>query len=415
MTKPDYSASLVNLISSVIGYCSGKPYHTGLQAFETFAQKAGKKAVPRGTSEQTGEEAEISAQTALNVPSNANTKKWKNIVLMLFDGMGIDALTHFLAPGSFLRSNLVAPISSVFPPTTTAATTSLESGLTPAEHGWLGWTLYIPQLNENVALFPNVLQDTKTQAADYRVANRFMPYKSVYDIISESGEYAAHSVSLYGSVKVRNKKQYYKELIRLCGEAGNKYIYGYQEYPDNMMHVMGTYSRTVEATVKGINRSVRNLCRTLAADENTRNTLIIVTADHGHIPIKNVILEDFPEIHDMLVRPATIEPRACNLFVREECRARFPEVFNSLFKDDFRLYSRDKILQEGLFGNLGSERLHPTFLESSLGDFVAVATGDKALVNSHKSNRFKSHHAGATEKEMNVPFIAIDVSNMRVR
>ena len=65
-----------------------------------------------------------------------------------------------------------------------------------------------------------------------------------------------------------------------------------------------------------------------------------------------------------------------------------------------------------MFGNLGSEKLHPTFTESSLGDFVAVATGDKALVNSKKSHRFKSHHAGATEKEMIVPFIAIDVNAM---
>ena len=90
MIKPDYSASLVNLISSVIGYCGGKPYHTGLPAFDTFAQKAGKAA---GT----------------------NAKKWKNVVLMLFDGMGIDAMNRFLEPESFLRSNLVAPISSVFP------------------------------------------------------------------------------------------------------------------------------------------------------------------------------------------------------------------------------------------------------------------------------------------------------------
>ena len=384
MIKPDYSASLVSLISSVIEYCGGKPYHSGLTAFDDFVRKTGR----------------------------ADGKKWKNVILLLFDGMGIDALSHFLAPESFLRGNLVTPISSVFPPTTTAATTSLESGLTPAEHGWLGWTLYIPQLDENVSLFPNVIQDTKTQAADFRVGEKLMPYKSVYDIIREGGEYEAYSVSPFGSVKVHSKKQFYKEIVNLCGTDKKKYIYGYQDYPDSLMHVLGTYSRTVDATVKGINRSVRNLCRTLAADENTCNTLVIVTADHGHTPIKNVILEDISEIHEMLVRPASIEPRACNFFVREECRARFPEVFNTLFKDDFRLYSRDEVLSENLFGNQNSEKLHPTFLGSSLGDFVAVATGDKALVNSHKSHRFRSHHAGATEKEMRVPFIAIDVNAM---
>ncbi|MCR4940278.1 MAG: alkaline phosphatase family protein [Treponemataceae bacterium] len=383
MIKPDYTTSHVNLISSIISYCGGKPYHTGLKAFEDFATKSGKA-----------------------------SKKWKNIVLMLFDGMGMDALSHFLELGSFLRSNLVGQISSVFPPTTTAATTTLESGLTPAEHGWLGWTLYIPQLDKNIALFPNVIQDSKIQAADFNVAKRFMPYKSVYDIISQGGEYRAYSVSPYGSVETHTKKQYYTEIERLCGEAGKKYIYAYQEYPDNMMHLMGTYAHTVEATVKSINRNVRKLCRKLADNEGTRNTLVIVTADHGHTPIKNLILEDFPEIHDMLLRPATIEPRACNFFVKPECLEAFPEAFNALFKEDFHLFSREEILKEGLFGNLGSERIHPTFEDSSLGDFLAVATGDKALVNSHKSNRFRSHHAGATEKEMRVPFIAIDINAM---
>jgi len=382
MTKPDYTSSLVNLISSVIGYCGGKPYHTGLKAFDEFVEKAGSKG------------------------------KWKNLLLLLFDGMGTDILSHFLEPSSFLRSNLVSPISSVFPPTTTAATTSLETGLTPAEHGWLGWTIYVPQLDENVAIFPNVIQDTKTPAADFHVGTKFMPYKSVYDVIRDGGEYAAYSVSPFGSVKVRSKRQYYAELEKLCRTDEKKYIYGYQDYPDSLMHVTGTYSRTVNATVKSINRSVRNLCRTLASDEETRNTLVIVTADHGHTPIKNEIIEEHKELSEMLLRPASIEPRACNLFVKPECLSKFPEVFNSLFKDDFRLYTREEVVEEGFFGNIGSDRVHPTFLESSIGDFVAVATGDKALVNSKKSHRFKSHHAGATEKEMIVPFIAIDINQM---
>ena len=38
--------------------------------------------------------------------------------------------------------NRIKSITSVFPPTTTAATTSMLSGLNPNEHGWLGWDLY---------------------------------------------------------------------------------------------------------------------------------------------------------------------------------------------------------------------------------------------------------------------------------
>lgn len=388
MIKPDYSASLVNLISSVIGYCGGKPYHEGLPAFDSFVRKCGRDG------------------------SYPARPKWKNVLIMLYDGMGVDALEHFLEPGSFLRSNLVSPITSVFPPTTTAATTSVESGLTPAEHGWLGWTLYVPELQYNVALFPNVVQDTGTVAADYKVALKTMPYKPVYDVIKEGGEYDALSVSKFGTVKARAKKQYYSELKKVCAEPGNKYIYGYQEYPDDLMHLMGTYSRPVDATVKSINRNLRNFCRELAQNEESRNTLVIVTADHGHIPIKNVILDEVPEIRKMMLRPVSIEPRACSFFIKSEYLKAFPEAFNSHFKDSFVLYSKEEILKENMFGNLGSDRLHPTFLNSSLGDYIAVATGDTALVNSRKSNRFRSHHAGATREEMLVPFIAIDINTL---
>ena len=38
---------------------------------------------------------------------------------------------------SFLYRNMVKEISSVVPATTTASTTSMLTGLSPMEHGWL--------------------------------------------------------------------------------------------------------------------------------------------------------------------------------------------------------------------------------------------------------------------------------------
>ena len=51
--------------------------------------------------------------------------------------------------------HMVEEITSVFPPTTTAATTTLESGLSRAEHAWLGWSLHFPEVNGNVNIFIN--------------------------------------------------------------------------------------------------------------------------------------------------------------------------------------------------------------------------------------------------------------------
>ena len=56
-------------------------------------------------------------------------KDYKNVVVLLMDAMGISILEKHLQPDGFLRSHLEVSYSSVFPPTTVAATTSMLSGL----------------------------------------------------------------------------------------------------------------------------------------------------------------------------------------------------------------------------------------------------------------------------------------------
>lgn len=74
-------------------------------------------------------------------------RSYKNVVVLLLDAMGVSILEKHLAEDGFFRSHLVGEYNSVYPPTTVAATTSLLSGLYPNEHGWLGWDMYIPKLD----------------------------------------------------------------------------------------------------------------------------------------------------------------------------------------------------------------------------------------------------------------------------
>lgn len=81
-------------------------------------------------------------------------KGYKNVVVMLFDGMGTAILEKHKRVAPFLIEHNIRRISSVFPPTTTAATTSIETGLTPCEHGWLGWALYFKEVDKTYAFSP---------------------------------------------------------------------------------------------------------------------------------------------------------------------------------------------------------------------------------------------------------------------
>ena len=69
-------------------------------------------------------------------------KNHKNVIVMLFDGLGVSAINEHLSENDFLRKHFVCPISSVYPSTTVAATTAIQSGYSPLETAWLGWDLY---------------------------------------------------------------------------------------------------------------------------------------------------------------------------------------------------------------------------------------------------------------------------------
>ena len=65
----------------------------------------------------------------------------------------------------------------------------MESGLTPVEHGWLGWSLCFSEIQKIVNAFTNQDQYERIQAEDYHVASRYIPYTNVYEKINRAGDW----------------------------------------------------------------------------------------------------------------------------------------------------------------------------------------------------------------------------------
>lgn len=358
----DYNNSIVSLANSILKHFGAKNEHGTLQDIDKLLDQ-----------------------------------QYNNVVVLLLDGMGMDALEYHLGEDSFFRRNILREYSSVFPPTTTSATTSMESGLTPMEHGWLGWSLYFNEIDKIVDAFINMEKDTERPAANYNVANRYIPYKSIYDKIKEAGQANAYSVSHFGSNVIESFDELTDEIVSLCQTSERKYIYGYWEYPDSLMHMEGCHSPKVTKSIKEIQVKVEKMCEKLS------DTLLIITADHGHGDLKHYVLSHYPKLVSMLKRPTAIEPRAVAFFVKEEYMKDFPEEFNKEFGKEFLLYSRDEVIENKIFGD---GVIHPKF-KDMLGDYLAVAIEDKGLVWSNRSYQFASHHAGYTDRELRIPLITI--------
>ncbi len=358
---PDYQNCLVNLSSSILQEFGVNCAHSGLQILDqTFS-----------------------------------ARRYQNVVLFVIDGMGVKALQDHLPPAAFLNQQMAQTISSVFPPTTTAATTSLLSGKTPAEHGWLGWDLFFPELQQIVVPFLNTVKDSTVPASVSNAAGTFLPYTDILTQIQRTSTAEAYLLSQFANPPIRTLDEILEKIAILTGHGGRKFIYAYWNEPDATMHTEGCRTPAVRDILLDLNQRIEKLSMKL------NDTLLILTADHGHINITNRVIADYPELAKMLAMPTSIEPRAVSFHLKREFREQFPAVFNQYFGEDFLLFSHDEVFEKQLFGT-GKVNLHT---RGSLGDFLAAAVKDTALVYSDRSRQFKSHHAGLTTDEMRVPLI----------
>ena len=151
-------------------------------------------------------------------------KGYSNVVVLLLDGMGVETMERILDKDGPFRRNLKLSYSSVFPPTTVAATTSLLSGKMPSSHGWLGWDNYYPELDRNVTVFLNKIQGTDIPAAPYHVADTFTPYKNILELIEEKGG-KAYGASPFLPPNPKSLEEILDRIRTLCSTDGKKFIY----------------------------------------------------------------------------------------------------------------------------------------------------------------------------------------------
>lgn len=356
---PDYNNSIVNLACSIQNHYGIKPKHPTIPQVDEIL-----------------------------------SRNYRHVVVILLDGFGLNIMNKHLYQMDFLNRHVLMEYSSVFPPTTTASTTSMLTGLTPIEHGWLGWDLYFEKEDKSVTCFTNTLQNSSDKAADYSVANKYLPYETIVDQINKTEKYKAYMVMPPVNPEFRDLSKWTYEIRKNCRKKERNFTYAYFENPDNQMHSDGTGANSVHSIIEELNATIDGLC------EMSKETVFFITADHGHTDIQNSYLCDYPEITKMLERPFCIESRAASFYVKPEYKNQFPEEFNKHFGEDYILFTKQEALDKAIFGpGFAHENL------TGLGDYLAVATTSRTLVWDKNCKSFKSHHAGMTEDEMKIPLI----------
>lgn len=322
-------------------------------------------------------------------------KDYKNVVVLILDGMGKSILEGVLDENGPFRSHLAGIYKSVFLSTTVAATTSAMSGLQPCEHSWLGWDCYYPQVDKNVTVFLNTVQGTEEPAADYSVAWTVTPYENVVTTINKAGG-KAYGCAPFLKPYPKSIEEICSRIKDLCEESDQKYIYAYWNQPDGFLHSNGCSSNVVKEALENIETNVNKL-----ADE-LEDTLIIVTADHGHIDTDYVLLQNYPQICDCLVRLPSLEPRVLNFFIKKDKKEIFEKEFRKEFGDKFLLMPMEEAIEKNLFG---TGKHHENF-RAMLGDYLAIATDNLTIY--FTDERWVTMHGSLTEDEMLIPLIVFE-------
>ncbi|MDR0918095.1 MAG: alkaline phosphatase family protein, partial [Oscillospiraceae bacterium] len=315
----------------------------------------------------------------------------------ILDAFGAYFLNEFI-PTGFLASHKAAELTSVCPSTTVAALTTFRSGLSPIEHGYLGWTSYFKYHDKILQLFSG--KEYYTDNSFYDIAN-LLEYENLKSQIKRANpDIKTLDIPEGGFNFDMPFNEICEKIADVCSRDGQKYIYAYFHEPDKTQHTYGCSAKETLDLIYDFDRSIEKLASKL------KDTLLIVTADHGQVDTKTYLISEFPQIEEMLWLPPGRERRNISFYVKDKFKDKFAErFFNTFSTDDFLLYSREDALKNNLFGFGNPHKLVDDFL----GDFIAVSINDKCIWYD-QNGRFKiniGNHAGFSYDEMMVPLCLI--------
>ena len=323
-------------------------------------------------------------------------KKPEKIFVLLIDGMGSNHIRKKLDRDAFLNRNMFAVTTSVFPPTTTAATTAIRNGKAPNENGWLGWCQYLREIDDIVIPFRSSGFYNDVQY-EQDIFEKCVPVNRTEQ---ELDRMDIPSRILFPSFMEDGCEDFDEMCCRLIDYSFSdeyRYIYAYWDKYDTYMHEYGPSSGICDSYLEHINYEIENLAKSLKDD-----TMLIVTADHGQVDIRRAFNLWHSEFDSFFSRRPSLEQRAMAFCIRKGKEKEFEKKFKEKFEDDYILLSKAQVLESKLFGNHAN---HPRF-EEFIGDYLAIAKSDMVLIYREGEDYFyHGQHAGICDDEMMVPVI----------
>lgn len=354
----------------------------------------------------------------------------RTVLFIVVDALGYDQLVYEVQQGNMpglaglIRqpSSSFFPITTVYPSTTSAALVSLNTGATPLEHGNAGYQAYLPQL-DTIAnlLFFYLAADPKISLRRFGIDPKaWLATPTTYQRLAKAG-----IPSFYV-----NPRQFQDSPLSLMNSAGSTYypyvaesdmftqirrahadarthdrafIFAYWSTVDSISHYYGTHTPEHAAEVRMLDWLIR---RELLDYITTPDTLLVITADHGHNNTRKeelILLNDHPEMLAMMRAAPGGDARGRYFYVKPGMR------------EEVMRYAADHLPGAGIMLPLpeylwlfGTGVPHPEFA-ARVGDLLYVPHSEVNIAYKYYSDQqlppFTGLHGGLHRTEMLVPAI----------
>ena len=365
-------------------------------------------------------------------PIKASLDGCTSIVLLLVDGLGFNLLQRSLHNeklNQIYQNNVVIPITSTFPSTTSTALSTVNTGMTPQEHGIIGHTMYLRKygtITNMIRFSPESDKMSDKLAKSGLNPENFLPKNTLYESLSEMGlpskvltrwpyKNSALSRMLHKGADVLpyvNSSDMFLTLAKLVNKE-TPFVFAYWDVLDSASHVYGPFTDEVQSELRNIIYGFLTEFISNLKNQYKNKVCIFITGDHGLVHVNKtgqIITKDIPHFLDNLNRPPSGDSRASFLKLYNSNIKNIQQLLHN-YKDQFDVFPSSKFIKEGFFG---SKIMNPD-LNSVLGDVTILSRKNATLMHRFRTDQkasLKGYHGGLVDDELFVPLFTIKPKNI---
>ncbi len=347
----------------------------------------------------------------------------EKLFFLVIDALGYDLLEKAIARSAVLRNSLeraeIRKISTVFPSFTPTVFTSIDSGLTPAEHGIIGSPLPIKEYGTFQDIFGASWWPAANNSSDTTSMQPLFPSPyTVLKMAKRKGFYYLQDESIIQKTKDAEALKRINTLFYISQDdflfqarsllKSARLVYAYLGEIDHIQHVYTKGTRHGFAVaVLGLERLAEKLIPQLKSS----GWKLVITADHGQISVRKsdmLLIGPRSRLMQDLSMPPWGAESAVFFEVAESRQKSFEDQFERLLGKKFLLFNSEEAIRSGLFGKPSTK----PWLRYRFGTHIAISKGAYTLKYlkpgmQPQPMRFdvRGHHGGMTKEEMEVPLL----------